>query len=670
MMKFRSLAFSLICAVAFVAQASAQGAGQLGPGQIWANPNTLQGPPQPSGLTISGLLGAAPAYQAGNTAHSALYSALGAPPGGSTGIWNGFQFNVGTPIPASQQFGANDPTFGVWQGVVAAVSIPAGDVITAQASAFAGYALTNSPVGGKGAVAVALFGQGSTNVANGSVIAGNIVCQNNNGSASVVGFNMNYQSCLELDWNGWKLPGGADPTVTSGHAYGLVITGSSNLASVIVDSSAVVVGEMSVQTGIPWYSALRTYPGGAVNAVIAGPAGIGASQNSQPIMWMGTSAGNTPITAKMFSDSAASLYLDPGFAAAINLRDGSGNSLLSTGAGFGGSGVKINFFSAAGVVTNNASGVLASTTTLPTGLAMQTPASINLTNGTSLPISTGVSGLATNMAAFLASATSANLAAAVTDETGTGVAVFNTAPTFVTSITAPLLAGGSAAGSQLTIESTSGVGTTDAIIGKTASQVERFRVTTGGLFNIGGAFAPDSSSLVTVNSNAGVADAVSFGNPQLHLVGADTTLAGIYSDSYGVAGNQALYVGRNANGSRASKAAVAAGTTFFSIIGQTYDGAAYATNATMDFSTLNLQAAGDHGGYVYWRTVAGSTTTLNEKMRLNASGGFNVGTTNSDPGVGKINAQNGYNVGGTAGVSCAGALTGAAVVTNGIVTHC
>jgi hypothetical protein len=63
-----------------------------------------------------------------------------------------------------------------------------------------------------------------------------------------------------------------------------------------------------------------------------------------------------------------------------------------------------------------------------------TPASGTLTNCTGLPISTGVSGLASNVAAFLATPSSANLASAVTDETGTGLLVFNTSPTFVTPV--------------------------------------------------------------------------------------------------------------------------------------------------------------------------------------------------------------------------------------------
>lgn len=66
--------------------------------------------------------------------------------------------------------------------------------------------------------------------------------------------------------------------------------------------------------------------------------------------------------------------------------------------------------------------------------ALGTPASGVLTNCTGLPISTGVAGLGTGVGTFLVTPSSANLAAAVTGETGTGALVFATSPTLVTPV--------------------------------------------------------------------------------------------------------------------------------------------------------------------------------------------------------------------------------------------
>ena len=83
--------------------------------------------------------------------------------------------------------------------------------------------------------------------------------------------------------------------------------------------------------------------------------------------------------------------------------------------------------------TGTGSLVFASSPTLITP-ALGTPSSATLTNATGLPISTGVSGLGTGVATFLATPSSSNLISAVTDETGTGSLVFATSPTLVTPI--------------------------------------------------------------------------------------------------------------------------------------------------------------------------------------------------------------------------------------------
>lgn len=97
--------------------------------------------------------------------------------------------------------------------------------------------------------------------------------------------------------------------------------------------------------------------------------------------------------------------------------------------GNGGSGATTLTGVLKGNGTSAFSAATAGTDYVAPGGALGTPSSGTLTNATGLPISTGVSGLGTGVATFLATPSAANLASAVTEETGSGSLVFATSPT-------------------------------------------------------------------------------------------------------------------------------------------------------------------------------------------------------------------------------------------------
>lgn len=79
--------------------------------------------------------------------------------------------------------------------------------------------------------------------------------------------------------------------------------------------------------------------------------------------------------------------------------------------------------------TGTGNAVRATSPTLVTPI-LGTPTSGTLTNCTGLPVASGISGLGTGVATFLATPSSANLAAALTDESGTTTVAFTASPTF------------------------------------------------------------------------------------------------------------------------------------------------------------------------------------------------------------------------------------------------
>jgi len=111
------------------------------------------------------------------------------------------------------------------------------------------------------------------------------------------------------------------------------------------------------------------------------------------------------------------------------------------------------------------------TVTVPNGSSLGTPTSLTLTNATGLPVSTGISGLGTDVATFLGTPSSANLRSAVTDETGTGALVFANTPTLVT----PEL--GAATGTSIAFPDAL-AGSATATAGTSATTIDTWSATT------------------------------------------------------------------------------------------------------------------------------------------------------------------------------------------------
>lgn len=209
--------------------------------------------------------------------------------------------------------------------------------------------------------------------------------------------------------------GGAG-TVTSvaasGGTTGLSFTGS----PVTTTGTFTLTGTLGAANGGTGLTALGT---GVATAL-----GVNVGSAGAPVLFNG--AGGTP----------ASLTLTN----ANGLPIGTGVSGLGTGiATFLAAPTSVNLAAAMTNETGTGSLVFATSPSLVTP-DLGTPSAATLTNATGLPVSTGVSGLGSGVATMLATFSSANIAAACTNETGTGALVFGTSPTLATpSISTPAI---------------------------------------------------------------------------------------------------------------------------------------------------------------------------------------------------------------------------------------
>jgi len=260
--------------------------------------------------------------------------------------------------------------------------------------------------------------------------------------------------------------------------------------------------------------------------------------------------------------------------------------------------------------------------------------SVTITNAWSLLVGSGSTKLqATTLNAALTYG-GVTLANSVT---GTGSMVLGTAPTFTTSITSPIVYGGSAAGSTLTLQSTSSGSPSGDKVTINSGGSARVTVLSGGNTGIGTETNPQYPLVASGNAATGI---TSISGTNFLVIGNDSNTTTVSVDNYQTTPSTS-WSSRLSGGTAASPLDTPTGATF-NLLMQGRANGAFTTSAPakITFSSINNWGAADTSSQIdFFTTPSGSTTRANV-VRIQGSGGLSISSgTLTDPGAGGLFAN-------------------------------